>query len=69
MFSLNVSFCANCGKELCLHSETQTDRCLKDLNGMVIELYEFDKKLELEGESQKPTLRVQPPVKEVDICG
>lgn len=64
-----MSHCVNCGNDLNYHSETQTDRCLKQLNQKVIELYEFDKKLELEGESQKPTLRVQPPVKEVDICG
>jgi len=64
-----MSHCVNCGNDLDYHSETQTDKCLKQLNQKVIELYEFDKKLELEGESQKPTLRVQPPVKGVDICG
>lgn len=64
-----IDYCTNCGIELDFHSETQTDRCLKELNQKVIEIYEFDKKIELEGESQKPTLRVQPPIKGVDICG
>lgn len=64
-----MSYCVNCGNDLNYHSETQTDRCLKQLNQKVIELYEFDKKIELEGRSLpiSPSSLTIP--NEVDICG